>query len=74
MELASDQFGVCIDEAEEGAGVVGLEVHHVASLCTAAQISGQQRVPSKLAVERKVFDRAARRDNLASTPRNASPK
>src|SRR5581483_3986903 len=61
-ELAADHLGIHIVEAEEGAGVVGLEIDHVAPeplLAALLELRAQRRVLADLAVEREALDDAA---------------
>jgi hypothetical protein len=58
LKLASNHLGVGVGKAEEGAGVIGLEIDHLASLRGPPEISGQGRIPAKLAVEREAPDRS----------------
>ncbi len=54
-QLAADHLGVGIGEAEERAGIVGLQVDHVAPLPlrAAAHLRGDGRIAPELAVERE---------------------
>ena len=73
-ELAADHLGVGVGEAEERAGVVGLEIDHVAALRMRRAnlaVSGVSR-PS-LPLSAKLLIVPLRRDILTSTLRTASP-
>src|ERR1700694_1886205 len=56
LKLAASQLAVSVGEAEECAGVIGLEIDHLAALRATAQIARQRRIASKLAAERKISD------------------
>ncbi len=71
--LAAEDLGIGVGEAEERAGVLGLDIDDVAAAGAAAQIADERRVAPELGVQREAHDAAvaARQPKIEAAQRLA---
>ena len=71
--LAAIDLRIGVGEAEQRAGVGGLDIDHVAAAAGGPQIAVERRVAAELRGQRKLLIVPPRRDIRSSRPRNVSP-